>query len=218
MYKKLALIIACSIYLSGCAQINQSQDPIAESFNYSKQKKMQAAAHWKVLAANEALKISQRWTDKNNALYLESPQLGAFDEAFKNILTGELLDRGLLLQNESAGASILSFKIQVLKHKGRDYTRPPLGEITSLTAGIAVAARAVANWSNPELLLIPAAVTADLFAGYTVSQSNSEVIITTQIRENINILYSSSNIYYINSKDSGHYEDNPKTIKITDQD
>mgnify|MGYP004245637649 CR=1 FL=1 len=41
------------------------------------------------------------------------------------------------------------------------------------------------------------------------------MIVTTQVSENDRILYSSSNIYYINGDDAAQYE-SPKPLPVTD--
>ena len=220
MFKPILFSVICSVSLAGCVQVNSSQAPIATAFPTSQQKKMQAAAHWEVLAANEALKISKVWKGNTSSLYLVPTGSLPFDRAFQDIFTSQLIQNGLSLKNSPVGASQIHYKTQVIKQKDRDTVRPPIGTLTMLAAGITVATQAVNHWSNPATVLIPVAVGADLLAGNVISQSNSEVIITTQIIDNTNILYSSSNIYYINAKDSVHYQklsSSSVTIPLTDQ-
>ena len=49
-----------SLMLSGCFYANTSQAPIATTYPYTEQQRMQAAHHWDVLARHEATQILQR--------------------------------------------------------------------------------------------------------------------------------------------------------------
>ncbi|MCP1328168.1 hypothetical protein BIS11_15630, partial [Halomonas sp. 707D4] len=61
------------------------------------------------------------------------------------------------------------------------------------------------RWSEPALGLIPAAMAADVTSGSWTYTGNEEIIVTTQVIDGERILYSSSNIYYINKGDRRQY-------------
>ncbi|MDW5375703.1 hypothetical protein R6258_02110 [Halomonas sp. HP20-15] len=219
MVRKLLLTgLSSSLLLSGCFAANTSQAPMAKTYPYSEQQKMQAAHHWDVLAEYEAAGILRSSALRGRSLFLnpthgESP----FARSFDDLLTSQLVSNGALVRTDPINAAQIDYRVQVVEHKGRDFIREPMGTWTALSAGIAVATWPVNHWSEPALALIPAAALVDAFSGSWESVSPQEVIITTQVSENNRILYSSSNIYYINAGDADHYRnDASRLLPVTD--
>ncbi|MFD2437135.1 hypothetical protein [Modicisalibacter luteus] len=147
-----------------------------------------------------------------------STQAMPFAQGFGLLLTSHLVSNGAIVRTDPINAAQVDYQVQIVEHDDRDNIRPPRGALTTLAAGIAVATVPVNHWSEPALALIPAAAAVDAFSGSWTSISPKEVIITTQVIDNNRILYSSSNIYYINQEDAEHYRsvlDNLKTIPVT---
>jgi len=223
MFRKLLTIGIGSTLLAGCFATNTSQAPIATTYPLTKQQKMQAAHHWNVLAQHEASQLLAAPVLQNKVLYVEnSDQYTPFNEAFSSLLTSQLVAGGGRVQTDDILATRINYKVQLVKHRGRDTIRPPQGALTALAAGIAVATIPYNQWEEPALALLPLAGAADLFSGSWTSETNQEVVITTQAIQGNQILYSSSNIYYINDGDSnlyanGWFKSVPKTITVTDR-
>lgn len=219
MVKKLLALSISTALLSGCFQVNTSQKPIPTTYPVSDQQKMQAAHHWDVLASYEAKLIAKAFTSYQANLYIDKGRSQtSFHEGYEQLITSQLVQQGLSVKTTPEGAAQLSFDVSVITHKGQDSRRMAPGSWTMLAAGVAVASEAVDHWSRPVKLLLPLAVGADLYSGNFVNDSNTEVIITTRVVEGQRILYSSSNIYYINAKDTDHYEATKaptRTVKIT---
>ncbi|MBR2513164.1 MAG: hypothetical protein IKE45_03910 [Halomonas sp.] len=221
-----------SLMLSGCFYANTSQAPVATTYPYTEQQRMQAAQHWGVLAQHEAAGILRservRFRDLHipaeEHAYLSAYSGGEFERGFRTLLTSELVSRGgsVTTQPRSGGATV-QIDVEVVEHRDRGYIRPPFGTYTALASGIAVATMPLRNWSEPALALIPAAMLADTTTGSWTHTGNEEIIVTTQIIEEDRILYSSSNIYYINGGDRRHYAPHrvpqaptTPTVSITD--
>lgn len=203
-----------SLMLSGCFYANTSQAPIATTYPYSEQQRMQAAQHWDVLARHEASSILQRERVRNRDLYIteaDSAGLhaysgGEFGRGFRTLLTSELVSRGANLTTvPTPNSANISIDVEVIEHRDRGFIRPPVGAFTALTAGIAVATIPFNQWREPALALIPAGMLADTTSGSWTHTGNEEIIVTTQIIDGERILYSSSNIYYINAGDRRQY-------------
>lgn len=203
-----------SLMLSGCFYANTSQAPIATTYPYTEQQRMQAAHHWDVLARHEATRILQRERVRNRDLHINPADQealhaysgGEFERGFRTLLTSELVSRGANLTTvPTANSANISIDVEVVEHRDRDFVRPPAGAFTALTAGIAVATIPINQWAEPALGLIPAAVLADTTSGSWTHTGNEEIIVTTQIIDGERILYSSSNIYYINAGDRRQY-------------
>lgn len=223
MLRNLCILgIGCTL-LAGCFATNTSQAPIATTYPLTKQQKMQAAHHWNVLAQHEASQLLASPVLQNKILYVEgSAQHTPFNDTFNSLLTSELVSAGARVQTDANQATRIVYKAQLVKHKDRDPIRPPQGALTTLAAGIAVAAVPANHWEEPALALIPLAAAADLFSGSWTSETNQEVVITTQAIQGNQILYSSSNIYYINGGDRDHYlarkpKPAPKPVAVTDR-
>nr|WP_290671798.1 MULTISPECIES: hypothetical protein [unclassified Halomonas] len=200
--------------LSGCFYANTSQAPIATTYPYTEQQRMQAAHHWDVLARHEASNILQRERVRNRDLYitqednaaLHAYSGGEFGRGFRTLLTSELVSRGANLTTvPTPNSANISIDVEVIEHRDRGFIRPPVGAFTALTAGVAVATIPFNQWREPALALIPAGILADTTSGSWTHTGNEEIIVTTQIIDGERILYSSSNIYYINAGDRRHY-------------
>jgi len=203
-----------SLALSGCFYANTSQAPIATTYPYSEQQRMQAAHHWNVLARHEATQILQRERVRFRDLHIaeasqDTPHAysgGEFGRGFRTLLTSELVSRGANLTTQpQPNSAEIHIGVEVVEHRDRDFVRPPVGAFTALAGGIAVAAIPLNQWAEPALGLIPAAIAADVTSGSWTHTGEEEVIITTQILDGEHILYSSSNIYYINRGDRRQY-------------
>ena len=214
MLRKVFLLGIGSTMLAGCFNTHTSQAPIATTYPISEQQKMQAAHHWDVLASHQAEMLIRNDMLKSQPLYIRGSDAATpFSTAFDNLLTSQLVSKGAYVKASPDQAAEVSYKVQVVKHKDRGAIRAPEGAITALAAGIAVATVPFNNWSEPALALLPAAGVADLFSGSWTSETNQEVVITTQVTLADQIVYSNSSIYYINPGDFDHYKTPAKTTK-----
>jgi uncharacterized protein YceK len=213
-------VMLSSLLLSGCFTIMTSQAPMVATYGISEQQKMQAAHHWLVLAEHEAHNMLVNPTLSGKALYVQAGEGADFAQGFESLLTSELVTRGGFVRTEPGNAALVATRVQVLRHRDRHLVRAPQGALTALAAGIAVATIPYNHWAEPALALIPVAAVGDAFSGNWTARSDTEVIVTTQVTENSRVLYSSSNIYYINGGDNDHYGDErraARSIPVTDQ-
>lgn len=222
MLRKVCLLGIGSTLLSGCFNVHTSQAPIATTYPITNQQKMQAAHHWNVLAEHEAAQLVAAPILKDMSLYIAgSADNTPFTTTFSDLLTSELVNKGARVQLDDTNAVDVSYKVHVIKHKDRDAIRAPEGALTALAAGIAVATVPYNHWEEPALALIPLAALGDLFSGSWTSETDQEVVITTQATLGNQVLYSSSNIYYINGGDSDHYKKASampaRTLDVTDK-
>ncbi|GAB2800119.1 hypothetical protein GCM10027040_29590 [Halomonas shantousis] len=210
--------MSAATLLSGCFYVNTSQVPMATTYPITEQQKMQAAHHWDVLAQHEAQQILTRPSLRDRPLFVAgNTQTTPFANGFDDLLISRLVSSGAIVRTDPLNAAQVHYSVQVVKHKDRGYIRESPGTWTALSTGIAVATLPINHWNEPALALIPAAGIVDLFSGNWTELSHEEVIITTQVTDNNRILYSSSNIYYINAGDDDHYESGTKTIPVTNR-
>jgi len=184
MIRKVTALCVVSLALTGCFNVNTSQAPLATTFPYSEQQKMQAAHHWNVLAAHQAKQMLASDRLSGRTLYIsDSGTHSPFSEAFNSLLTSQLVARNASVSLNQSNALNVNYRVQVVEHNDRGYIRAPQGAMTALAAGIAVATIPYNHWSEPSLALIPAAGLVDLFSGSWASESNQEVLITTQVTD-----------------------------------
>lgn len=196
--------------LSSCGRI-----PEPVGYEYTTQPKMQAAYHWTVLASDVANRINNQLILSDyprTPVYVRAScgdedtpcnpeDASTFTEAFRDLLITELVRFGVPVRQTPDDESItVHYKVQlVYHHTNRVQTIYP-GMLTSLTAGIMVLRNA-----PHEIGTIAAAGLIDLMNASAVRSSNHEVIITTSMIAKDRYLHRTSDIYYINDKDSSHY-------------
>ena len=197
MNKSIGWLLGGMLILTGCSMPYSfdadgnfySQVPLAEKYPATLQKKMQAGHHWNVLAQIEGDKTS---------LYVDGTNAGssAFRQGFQDLLTSYLVTKGkvVLVDKRLAklnGAYTVKYKMHVLKHGGKDYA-PPAFWVTNVRA-------VTAGQQN-----LP-----DHLYGRLTRNTETELLITTQVHHEDRLLVSNSRLYYLNRGDVGNYLDIP---------
>ena len=201
------LLIA--VLMTGCAKT-----PFPTRYTLTKQKQMQAAHHWQILAKDIAQQVKLGLIGKklNNQtpIFIRSNYETPFGHIFHSLITSELLEMNIPVSKGESGAIIMEVEARVLGHSGRQFHQSPY-KWTALAAGVNVL-RAVIDTSYETLLLmaIPVGVAADSgFIGTADNSPSNEVIISTSLVHNENIVFNNVDIYYINDPDWWHYDKNP---------
>jgi len=224
---KLLLTALLSVFFVGCASKNLDY-PRATTFPYSTQQKMQAAAHWNILAANEAKLISSKLSGsplihiscKSSGCGGNSVNNSPFAEAYREFLTSHLVNNGasVAIQKES-GAYNLEYHVQVITHNDRDVLAPRPGTLSATAAAAFGIYKATHDFSNPAQIVIPIAILGDLalYDAVETSTSNTEVLVTTKITKGNRVITSNSSVYYFNAGDASHYSKaaKGKTFSVT---
>jgi len=210
------ILFAITFLFTGC----YSQVPKPATYPMTSQQKMQAAAHWNVLADDVAAQIAGFLKNRDESLadrfgiYIE-PLPGTFGRAFTNMLTARLVQSNIRVLHKSENCPVIQFETQVIRHKTDRFDRPVPGTMTALAAGIYVLREI--TWDTLAVLGIPAAAVADFMIGKKAVLPHSEVLITTSVigTNNRYLLYR-TDLYYINDKDWRLYP--PEDRPLTDED
>jgi uncharacterized lipoprotein YajG len=216
MSTKLALGVAAVLSLTACANTT-SQVPLADSYPYSTQQKMQAAHHWDVLAEDVAVRLNghfQQASLLNRPINVVPSNSSAFQAGFEDLLISQLVNKGFDIRDNNAEALKLKFDTQVVSHSDRGYIRPKNGTYTTLAmlaTGVWAAVGIADNSTTVKDALIAtgvigSGVAMDATAGNINSISNKEVIINVSLMEGDKFLMRKSGIYYINEPDDSHYK------------
>jgi len=213
--KKLLITALLSVFFVGCASKNLDY-PRATTFPYSTQQKMQAAAHWNILAANEAKLISSKLSGsplihiscKSSGCGANGMNNSPFAEAYREFLTSHLVNNGANVAiNKESGAYNLEYHVQVVTHNDRDGLSAKPGALSATAAAAFGIYKAVNDFSYPARAVIPLVVLGDLalYNAVETSTSNTEVLVTTKITKGNRVITSNSSIYYFNAGDVSHY-------------
>ncbi len=216
-------IISCCFLVFGCSSI-----PTPITYEYSEQKKMQAAQHWNTLAEDVANKINNelirndflnaavyvKETCGNDAEPCDQNETSQFNEGFRDLLVTQLVNFGIPTNTEiDRDIIVVDYKVQIVHHSGGRVPVPATGSITALTAAVVVLRNAPA-----ELMAIVLAGAFDFYNTVSTMHSNYEVIITSSMVSKKKYIFRSSDIYYINDSDFWHYRDyggKSKEIQLT---
>lgn len=223
-----AVAVAMVGGLSGCqhaAQGNLTADyPIAEQFPQIYQSKLMAAAHWQLIADNEAQLLTERFESLPELSYasLQGPKQApsgqqsgrsgghtSFAQAYENFLLAGLVDRGVMLFEHDRGMPV-EYDVQVVKFADRTQSNLPPGAVSATAFSAYLIAHAASHWNNPAALLIPLAVGADAYNFFNADTGtpDTEIILTTRVKNAGQLVYTHSSVYYLRTEDQRLYDAN----------
>lgn len=203
--------LLCLPLFTGCAT-PYSEAPLATNFTTSKQAKLQAAAHWNVIAGDVAQQISVGLKDKRPLFVNQSSVKTAFDRAFTNDLISALVAGGHTVLKSPAGALSVDVDTQVVQFSPNRPQYKHVGLATALMTGV-WALRNVNLDTAGKVLGTGVAVAAgvDSYAWFqsefaTGKTPQTEIIVTTSVSDASQYLAHSTSIYYVADADSRMYE------------
>lgn len=215
---RTVLLLACAgILVAGCSHFtsgNTTADfPQAEQFPHVYQGKLMAAAHWKIIAENEADLLAARFAPDSSFTVAAddprhaSPNGSRFGVAYQHMLTAGLLSNGMRVF-DSAGDFRLSYHLAVVEHQPRTQRNTPAGFFSGALAGAYLLATVAERAVEPALALVPLAAAADIYS-YSNSDTetpNTEIVLTTAARREDQVVYSNSSVYYLRAVDRELYD------------
>jgi len=189
-----------------------SQVPVATTYPVNFQKKMQAAHHWDVLAADvanrlrrNALMSPSEQQGRPVALYVQRPTSNSeFGMAFHNLLITHLLEEGFIMSEAPCCGLPVSYDIQVVTHNDRGFIRPTPGLFTALT-GTVLVLRDVADTHSAATATMLGAVALDVASGFVTDTPNSEIIVTTSVMNGDRYVSRLRDIYYVSDNNVDQY-------------
>jgi len=235
--KGYIVLITLFTVLLGMTGCGNRPIPKGVSYPHTFQQRMQATHHWDVLATDVAKRIRESLgkTFPNAVVppsilirYTQEHEKVAFGKAFHRLLRTQLMQNGIVVMAEECDMGcggfndmlILDYDVQVVHHKDRRLRYPPpFGSLTALAAGVWLVAYGAEHWNPEELAIAPAALGADSYSAwshYFPGETNTEVAISTTLTmpQNKQYVFSDTNIYYVNTGDMDHYEDDSKTFAV----
>ena len=210
--RKVITAVAALGVLGGCSHntlFNQYQAyPEAELPPKVYQQKLQAVAHWKAMAKNEAEELAK--TLAGQTVTILPPEGGSpFSLAYEKLLSEALLDNGMSISSSQGYETYtLSYETQVVAWQDRDSQKAAAGLLSMSAAAGYLIYHAVDKWSNPGLVAIPLAVGIDAYIANNKDgvTPDTEVLITTSVRRGDALVDVGNRIYYFNAGDAAMYE------------
>ena len=217
------MVVVLSI--TGCAIGPTSQVPIATTYEYTTQQKMQAAHHWDVLAEDVAFRLKEHINKLpvvGRTINVISSNNSPFHDAFEDLLITQMVNKGLDIRDNN-GELKLKFDTQVIRHSDRGYIRNRAGLYTTVAlvaTGVWAAINVVDGAKDAGIAgaLIGAGAGMDLFSGDIATISNKEVLINISLMDGDRYIMRKTGIYYINDPDDDHYINiQTKNIQVTSE-
>lgn len=114
LYAYLLLVVLLG--LGACA----SQTPVAQPYPVTYQKKMQAAQHWDMVAADVASRLRSAIASTDSAgrtvvLSVQKPKTNtAFNQAFHDLLITRLIEQGFSVSSSPSAGLPVTYEVQVI--------------------------------------------------------------------------------------------------------
>lgn len=209
----ISTLAILSFLLISVVACTTSQVPYPTAYDLSKQKKMQAADHWRVMAKDIASVIEAR-LDKAEVVSISRKNDEPIYAFFANFLEQELINDGYSVNmSETPGVTVVVMEARVLEHNGRDFRstfgmfdvlKIPLIIVRDFAIGVqesSIADSSIGSLGGTGVL--------DTKTG---SLPVREVLITVKGVKNNQLMLSANNLYYINEAESWQYDSSPYTF------
>lgn len=191
------------------ATVACSPAPLPVGHDFSTQKTLRSAAHWRVLAADTAEVVARaNHTDADGVPVFVDPMDAAmpFATVFHQHLMTELVARDVPVVLRRGGARVVYTTVQPIAHGG-GLPRPFPGSLTALGAGVFAVAE-VADASAPGAAALGLAM-ADLWGGAAgeapTLDGAAEVVVTVSVMDGPRIVLRQARTYYVDDKALAHY-------------
>lgn len=205
---KFVTAIFLAALVSACA--NQ---PTAQWYQHSQQKKVNAAQHWGLIAADvvEQTKVAVNEQDlgKDKPLYVTDNTGSHFDRAFRNYMITGLVNAGLTVSPNRDGAIEITYESQVIRH-GESFDPSLFGYKPGMAATGVAGFWVLRDLARSSSSLGIAAATIAGTAGYDVYKATEptgvELLLTTSIIQNNQYVMRNTDAYYIEKADAYLFE------------
>ena len=199
------LVTACSsvsVNSDQSTQLVTGQAPISSGYPLSTQFKMQAMAHWDLLAdkvaKNCGTALDHFYPQDDVRVYVAPLGTTPFAKAYRESLLTRLVDYGVPVSFEPEGAAVLEINLDMVTHR-RALDKTSKGLRRALDPGFK-------QRKNSMGLYESAPVVGEESGYFDGVPSNTEVQINSALVYRSAYLYRDSSIFYVNGSDSAHYQ------------
>ncbi|MDY0963529.1 hypothetical protein [Massilia sp. CFBP9026] len=204
-----ASALAAGLLLAGCA-MPYSPAPVATNFASTHQPKLQAAAHWGVIARHMATELGPTLkTAPSRSLYVEPLQLSIFSTGVKSHLVTALVNDGfVVVKNPVPGALKIELDTQVVAFSADRPQYRYAGLPTALASGAWVL---TSIQHSPEWLLTAGVYGFDAHRWFTAQFApgdtpRTEMIVTVSVADEQRYYTRNTSVYYTSDEDLALYD------------
>ncbi|UGQ48836.1 hypothetical protein [Massilia endophytica] len=219
MVKHAAIATLAAAALAGCA-VPYSPVPVATNFPNSGQEKLQAAAHWDIIANDLEHKLAEKLRKQPpRPVYLADPAATAtpFQRALHTSLVSALVNDGFSVSRSPAGSLKVEMDVQAVTFAENRtqfrYTGGPLALATGIW---------VLSDIDPVTGVLGAVGAHDLYRYHTSIFSpgatpKTEIIVTVSVGDQFRYFARTTSAYYVADEDRALYgiKDEPKDAQMT---
>lgn len=207
---KLITIILSLMLLIGCV----SNQPQAENFAQSKQKKLMAAQHWNLVSQDAVEQtravLASKGFASDTPLYILPNTKTVFNYAFRKYLIANFIKAGAVVSTKKEDALEIEFDTQVIEHANglnpEEFGYKP-GMATVGVSGLWVLRDVFEhlNFMNG-LATIGMAGAYDAYKAKNPGETNVELLLTTSITHQHRYVMLNADAYYIEKAESRLFE------------
>ncbi|ADP85919.1 hypothetical protein [Nitratidesulfovibrio vulgaris] len=204
---RIAALLFLSLCIFGCSRV-----PKPVSHTFSSQQRLEAAEHWRELAATvvDGLKLTA-----GTLVYVAQDDKSTFGTAFSQFVRHEALLRGYPISPTPENAMEVTWGTQIVEHQGPRPHNAPFPGTSLLLAGLGLAGvhyytHNDATWhdSLDTILILSGLAVEGVHAGSqwdTMSTTDTELIIGIVAKSNGLLQRNFIAVYYINRADKNQY-------------
>lgn len=216
--KKLTLSTTIIALCASCAATSEA--PNKQNFRRTNQLKLNAAAHWNVIASDMAKQLALFIIDRDiqdKPIYINLySQPSTFTVNFNELLTRHLIKSGVHVSKSMANSTIYNYKVETIKYNSyRTSERDQKFKWTTLASGILVARSVMHVLDIPRGGLLTSVASYDILKDDLAPKS--ELLISSSILSNNVYLYKTADIYYTNTFDKHLYESRKNRNNVFDE-
>lgn len=219
MVKPTATAILAAAVLAGCA-MPYSPVPVATNFPNSGQEKLQAAAHWDIIANDLERKLAERLRKQPpRPVYLADPASAgsAFQRALHASLVSALVNDGFTVSRSPAGSLKVDVDVQAVTFAENRTQYRYAGGPVALATGLWVLSDI-----DPATGVVAAAGGHDLYRYHTSifapgDTPKTELLVTVSVGDQFRYFARTTSAYYVADADRALYgiKDEPKDAQLT---
>lgn len=205
--RNISATLVLAAMLTGCAT-PYSETPLATNFPTGKQQKLQAAAHWNLIANDVAKQLAASLKGKPVLPPVYVNQTGnktEFDKVFSSQLISALVAEGFVVHKRPTGAVYVDIDTQPVQFSANRPQYKHAGTATVLTAGVWALYQA-----TPAGIATAAVVGADAYMWFrsefaTGATPQTEIVITASVSDSNQYLARTTSVYYVADSDATLY-------------
>lgn len=211
MHKRIVTLVASTMLLAGCVA-PYTEAPVATNFEAEKQKKLQSASHWQLIAEDTAAQLIRALPSTQQPLYvIQNAQQSKFQNAFNQQLISSLISAGYPVMKHPNGNRTLTVDVKAdpVRFTKNPNRTPVVGEATTLAGGLWVIRNIYRN-TSPGAAMMAGTVSYDIY-NYLNSEYASgptpktELVVTASVSDSDRYYANSTNVYYTTDTEWHNY-------------